>query len=177
MLHHLSGNSFSRLWLWVLLKWCFFFLLGLQMLLLVSHGFSAVMPLLCSWLDSIGALYSGYETKAKVPFISLPLQRLLCNPLLAHSCLWTTGSGLWGSLIAYCPTRNVSSLSPLPLGQNVCWTSTCRRLPGQLRGCTDRGEIPCCWLSLRWHGEARGQNCWMLFQIPGNIPAALLFDK
>lgn len=121
------------------------------MLLLVSHGFSAVMPLLYSWLDSIGALYSGYETKAKVPFISLPLQRLLCNPLLAHSCLRTTGSGLWGSLIAYCPTRNVSSLSPLPLGQNVCWTSTCRRLPGQLR--QRRNSLLLALTQVTWRGE------------------------
>lgn len=61
------------------------FFLGLQMfLLLVSHGFSAAMPLLYSSLDSTGAPHSGYETKAKVAFISLPLQRLLCNPLLAH---------------------------------------------------------------------------------------------
>lgn len=25
--------------------------------------------------------------------------------------------------------------------------------------------------------EAKGQSCWMLFQIPGCVPAALLFDK
>ena len=29
-----------------------------------------------------------------------------------------------GSLIAHCPTRNVSSLSPLPLGQKMCQIST-----------------------------------------------------
>lgn len=62
----------------------------------VSHGSTAVLPLRYRSLKSTGVLHLGYETKAKALFISAPLQQLLCNPLLAHSCLWTTGSGLWG---------------------------------------------------------------------------------
>lgn len=107
---------------------------------LVSHHFSAVMPLLFSSLITLVHLSQVMQSKPSL-FILSPLQWLLRNPLLAliHACE-KTGRGLSGSPIAYCPRRNVSSLSPLPLGKNMCWTPAHQRLPGQLLGRTDKRE-------------------------------------
>lgn len=124
------------------------------------------------------ALQSDCETVSRaLCSVPLPLQRRLCNLLLPDSCLWTTGCGLWGSLIAYCPARNVSSLSTFPVGQKYVefpprgfhreWICTPSRV-GAFRQMTNvcvlfQISSTLLWLFLTGEGFKLNDTCLMLF--------------